>query len=32
MVYDCVVPSGACVEIDSFEAIGGDPVFIGNDM
>jgi hypothetical protein len=32
VVYDCVVPSGTCVEIDSFDAIGGDPVFIGNDM
>ncbi len=32
LVYDCVVPAGDCVEIDSFEAIGGDPVFMGNDM
>jgi hypothetical protein len=32
LVYDCVVPAGTCVEIDSYEATGGDPMFIGNDM
>lgn len=32
LVYDCVPPAGACVQIEEFEAVGGDPMFIGNDM
>ncbi len=32
LVYDCVLPTGDCVAIDSFVATGGDPLFMGNDM
>ncbi|WP_148575714.1 hypothetical protein [Nocardioides caldifontis] len=30
--YDCVVPSGRCEQIGEMEMVGGDPLFMGNDM
>ncbi len=31
-VYDCVLPSGACEELESITPTGGDVLLIGNDM
>lgn len=32
VIYDCVLPSGTCEEVDAFESVDGDPMFLGNDM
>ncbi len=31
-IYDCEVPSGSCTELTRHRFVGGDPMFLGNDM